>query len=271
MKLPWFVKHIVPFFIGGLLLCACSAGSPSSNSTNTSEYPSPYSFSKNPKLTLEHRSDIFTVVAVEGDLQVLQDVAEALKTFAPQVRQTLDYDYQDPVTVELFPDQNSLDKFGMNPIMQGYYAYSGDYRIQMVSPRKPTQQLGIDYSQRVLIAVHEFAHLVNSTINPDTPIWLNEGVAIYAAPHDLYDSVCQNAFSFEQKPTFEKMELSYNSVQTGDLFAYSLIEYISNTYGQETLNRLLRNPSSFEKILGVTHSGFELGWRQYLDQNCAAG
>lgn len=104
MKLPWFVKHII-FFIGGLLLFACSADSPSSNLVNTSVYPSPNSFSKDLKLTLEHCSDIFTVVGVEGELQVLQDVAEALKTFAPQVRQTLDYDYRDPVTVELFPDQ----------------------------------------------------------------------------------------------------------------------------------------------------------------------
>jgi len=108
------------FFHRRIAVFYMQCGSPSSNSTNTSVYPSPNSSSKNPKLTREHRIDIFIVVGVEGELQVLQDVAEALKTFAPQVRQTLDYDYQDPVIVELFLDQNSLDKFGMNPKMKGY-------------------------------------------------------------------------------------------------------------------------------------------------------
>ncbi len=153
----------------------------------------------------------------------------------------------------------------MNPEMQGYYAYSGDGRIQMVSPRNPTALLEGDYSQRVLIAVHEYVHLVNNDINPNMPLWLNEGVAVFVGPHDLYTYVCQNMFPFEQIPSFREMEKSYESVSAADLFTYALVDFVAHEYGQEKLNLLIRDPDKFEDILGDTRSAFEQQWREYMN------
>jgi hypothetical protein len=224
-----------------------------------------------PSFTLVQQAGIFTVYGVDGDQQAVRDVAEALQEQALQINHTFDHDYRDPITVEIFPDQESLNQYGMNPNMQGYYAYSADGRIQMVSPRNPTPQAEVDYSQRVLIAVHEYVHLVNNAINPNMPLWLNEGVAVYMAPHDLYTYVCQNMFPFEKIPSLTEMEQSYDSVPAADLFAYALVDFIAHQYGQEKLNLLIRGPDKFEDILGDARSKFERHWREYMNQNYTKG
>jgi hypothetical protein len=229
-----------------------------------SKTPATSSAGLRPRFTLVHQADIFTVYGVEGDQQAIQDVADALQKQALQINRVLDYDYRHPIAVEIFPDQVSLDHYGMNPEMQGYYAYSGDRRIQMVSPHNPTTQAEVDYSQRVLIAVHEYVHLVNNAINPNMPLWLNEGIAVSMGPHDLYTYVCQNLFPFEQIPSLTEMEQSYDSVSAADLFAYALVDFIAHEYGQEKLNLLIRNPDNFEEIFGDRRSEFEQRWREYM-------
>jgi hypothetical protein len=257
------------------LACAgCGTASPLVRTIPTSALPSvptkppvtPMSSTGlRPHFTLVQQTGIFTVYGVEGDGQAVQDVAEALQEQALQINRAFDYDYRDPVTVEIFPDQASLDQYGMNPDMQGYYAYSGNHRIQMVSPSKPTAQREVDYSQRVLIAVHEYVHLVNNAINPNLPLWLNEGVAVYMGPHALYTYVCQNMFPFEQTPPFRELEQSYDSVPAADLFAYAVVDFIAHEYGQEKLNLLMRNPDRLEDILGTARSEVEQRWREYMN------
>jgi len=259
------------------LACAsCVTASPRTGTTSTfalTSIPRKLPISKTPRtcnvshlpiFTLVHQADIFTIYGVEADQQAVLDVAEVLQEQAIQVNHALGYDYRDPITVEIFPDQESLDQYGMNPDMKGYYAYSGNHLIQMVSPRKPTIHQEIDYSQRVGIAVHEYVHLVNNVINPTMPPWLNEGVAIYMGPHELYAYVCQNIFPFEQIPPFRELEQSYDSVPAADLFAYALVDFIIHEYGQENLNLLIRNPDRLEVILGTARSEFERHWREYM-------
>ncbi len=221
-----------------------------------------------PDFSLVQQTGIFTVYGVEGDQQAVQDIAEALQEQALQINRAMDYDYRDPITVEIFPDQESLDQYGMNPDMQGYYAYSGNHRIQMVSPRELSAQLEVDYSQRVLISVHEYVHLVNNTINPDLPTWLNEGVAVYMGPHALYTYVCQNLFPFEQIPAFRELEQSYDSVPAADLFSYVVVDFIAHEYGLEKLKLLMRNPDRLEDILETTRSEFEQHWIEYMNLHC---
>lgn len=245
-----------------LLACALLAAC-------TWQRPAPAAGESAPEFTVEVRAGIFTVRGVDGSEQEVGDVAHALQAQASHIRETLDMDYQLPVTVELFPDQSSLDRFGMNPEMQGYYAYSGEGRIQMVSPRNPLPRYDQGYSMRIGIALHEFVHLVNDAIDPGMPAWLDEGVAVYAAPHDLYDYACKHAFHFEQVPPFEQLEQSYNDVPAADLFAYTAVAYIAGEYSPQALNQLLRSPDKMEEILGISKTEFEQGWRAYLERECA--
>ncbi len=215
------------------------------------------------KMILLQQVEIFLIYGEPGSAEDAIEVAGALQTLAPQIRRDLDFDYQLPVTVELFPDQAALDRDGMNPEMQGYYAYSGGQHIQMVSPTNLIPNLNIPYAQRAQIAVHEFAHLVNNAINPQLPAWLNEGAATVVGPHDAYAYACQHAFPFEQIPPFSALEQEYSSVPAADLFAYAAVDFIVQHYGQETLNQLIRRPEAFEEILDP-RSVFEQKWREYM-------
>lgn len=242
------------------LLAACSADQTASS---TPTHPGP-------TFAVVRQAGLFTVSGVAGDEQQVEDVADALQVNAPQITQTLEFDYQEPVRVELFPNQDSLDQFGMNPEMIGFYAYSGEHRIQMVSPRNaPLTGYDPGYSQRVLIAVHEFVHLVNNAINEDMPDWLNEGAAIYVGPHDIYAYVCQHQFPFDQIPSLTDLEERYEAVRAADLFAYSVIDFIAADYGLEAVNALLRRPDALEEVVGLTRAEFEQQWRIYMNAHYA--
>jgi len=213
------------------------------------------------------KSGQFSVFACAGDEQALKDVAVALKEHAAQVCKDLETKYAALVRVEIFADQESLDRLGMNRQMRGYYAYSGNRRIQMVSPRNPIPNVPIPYPDRVGIAVHEFVHLVNNTINADMPVWLNEGVAAFVGPHRPYSYVCLHGFPIKNVPSLLDVERSYYKVTGADLFSYSLVDYIVSEHGMPALNRLLRSPSSMEAILGIKHDEIERRWRTFIERH----
>ena len=245
---------LLPGLVVGLLFSACTHMGP----TPVAPFP-PFPVSE--------QAGFFSVSGLPIDKVSIEDVAEVLDQHAPRVCSALAHDCQFSVIVELFPDQESFNTYGMNPAMQGYYAYSGNARIQMVSPRNAIPRVDIPYADRVLIAVHEFVHLVNNQINPDLPVWLNEGVAAYIGHHDLYADVCQYAFPFELMPALHDLQRSYNSVQAADLFSYSVVDYIGNEFGQDTINRLIRSPEAFEEVLGMTRTEFEARWRKYVSEH----
>ena len=69
----------------------------------------------------------------------------------------------------------------MNRAMRGYFALSGNGRIQIVSPANSGRD-ALSYEDGVGVAVHEFVHLALDQIDPELPDWLEEGTAVYLAP-----------------------------------------------------------------------------------------
>lgn len=253
-------NHWAVAALGSLLVAACVTVSPA-----PTQEPEPSQSAPG------HCPGPVTVLSRDGARQSVNDVAQALTTYAPGICQALEHDYEGPVVVELFPDQASLDANGLNARMKGYYAYSAGNRIQMVAPENEIPQFESEYPQRVLIVVHEFAHLVIASINPEAPLWLNEGIAIYTAPHEVYTRVCEHAFPFAQIPKLDTLEKSYASVPAADLFAYTLVEYIVDTYGQATVNRLLRTPTSLQDGLGVPQPVLEQEWQRFMEEHYSGG
>lgn len=211
----------------------------------------------------------FVISAAPGDEPALRDIATALQQHAPGVCRVLQCDYRRAVVVEVFPDQASMDRDARNRWTRGHFAHSDASGIQMVSPRNEIPNLPVSYETRVLIAVHEFAHLVNNAINPDMPLWLSEGAAVFAAPHAPYAYVCQHHFPFERIPVLRDLRQSYRSVPAADLFAFTVVEFIATEFGHDALNQLLRAPTRLESIVGLSDADFETRWRQFLKHHYA--
>jgi len=210
---------------------------------------------------------IFNVTGSEVAPEVLQDVKNALQAQAGPICIDLQIDCRFTIMLEVFPDQQSFDRMVMNPEMGGFFAISGQNRIQMVSPDNPAPH-EISYEDGISIAVHEFVHLALDKIDPDLPAWLDEGTAVYLGPHAIYDYVCRGYFPFDQIPRLRELRENYSQVPAADLFAYSLVSYIAGEYGLDTLNALLRAPYSSEEILGVADQTLDVAWRQYIETTC---
>lgn len=207
-----------------------------------------------------------TVLGQSVDQRVLDDIAVALQASGPVVCAALQSECRFPVQVEVFESQDAFDQGTMNPEMKGYYAISGSWRIEMVSPDNPAPH-EISYADAVQVAVHEYVHLVENEINPHLPAWLNEGVAVLIGPHEGYTAACQGYFPFEMIPDFQQLEKDYGSIPAADLFAFSLVEYITTETGLEGLNKILRAPDHLLEIMGMTEARFEAGWREYMTAN----
>jgi hypothetical protein len=82
---------------------------------------------------------------------------------------------------------------------------------------------------------------------------MDEGVAVYVAPHEVYEYVTHHRFPFDMVPSMRQLDASYETVPGADLFAFALVEFIASQFGQESLNQLIRSPESMEEILGVGH------------------
>lgn len=211
------------------------------------------------------------LIAVAGEgvpAYVLDDIAAALRQGAPPVCDALGIACDFSVTVEVFADQAAFDRGVMNPAMRGFFALSGDGRIQMVSPLS-SGRAELTYADGVSVAVHEFVHLALDQIAPELPDWLEEGTAVTLAPHEVYDGACRERLVGVALPSLEQMRAQYADVPAADLFAYTLVASIVATDGLDGLNALLRAPDDLERVLGRPLADVERAWREFVAGGCA--
>ena len=174
------------------------------------------------------------------------------------------------------------------------YVSAQDLRGAMIYPQEWTG--GVAFTRHGIIAIgiapgdlgwgkraiaHELAHLVihQMTLNPyiDLPIWLDEGLAMYAeGPLELAlatylnGAVAENSLisvrslSSPFSAYAEEATLAYAQ-------SYSLVEFLINNYGQGKMLELLntfRQGSSYDaalnKVYGFDMDGLDTLWRDYV-------
>ena len=212
----------------------------------------------------------FTVSAQAEDSIAARNVLNELSNGAQSICRRLGHDFHSAIIVTLYPDQAMLDRDGMNPSMRGFKAYSGNNRIEMITPSKTDSLPGyvIPYQIRVRIVLHEFTHLVINDINTNMPLWVNEGVACFVGPHELYEYVCLHKFPFEMVPSISVLQDSYQSVRSADLFSYAAVDFIHAESSDKGLLVLTRQPEKFLTLVNAKNvREFDLKWKAYLSIN----
>jgi hypothetical protein len=203
------------------------------------------------------------------DHRAAEDVARALRAQRETICAQLQIECSFPIVVELFPSQASFDEHVMNPNFRGFYAISGQHKIQMVSPNVSPAGRSVPYEGRVEIAVHEFIHLALDEIDPELPAWLDEGSAVYLGPHEIYDQACQQVFPFDRVPWLQDLMESYPAIPAADLYAYTLVRFIVEQDGIRALNQLLRTQTRRAEYIETYPGGFEKGWHSFLWKTCS--
>jgi hypothetical protein len=129
------------------------------------------------------------------------------------------------------------------------------------------------------VVPHEMAHVFYDDMGVSTwsPTWFNEGIAVYNERHDHSEErelVLAAAEAGELRPLAVMTRgggVAEGNVGLWYAIAYSVVAYIADEYGEDTLGELislLGNATPFDQALaqatGLDMAGLEMGWRAWL-------
>jgi hypothetical protein len=133
--------------------------------------------------------------------------------------------------------------------------------VLITSPAKP----GPAHSRESIeqAAVHEYVHVLTDRINKGLGYWLKEGIALYlAGQQPSPDSVWRYA-SIRWEEYSRPSALQFAEVG-GYTLAYTLVQYITERYGWETVVRLIPANADMQEILSVGPRGLFDEWKAWL-------
>lgn len=206
----------------------------------------------------------FSFYCANKDIQATKDIKDALEMNYKRVCADLSYEENIKITVEIYPDQNEYNE-NIN-WMPGTPAGSGHRKMYLVSPLSSIKVAGIPYSERIMMAVHEYAHIIINEINSNVPVWLNEGLAEYEGSASIYEKFCEMFFERLPGIDFNKLQYSYYDVKGADIYSFSVVKFIVLKYGREKLNRILREPEKFDDILQTNTEIFSREWNDFINK-----
>ncbi|HKL12521.1 MAG TPA: hypothetical protein VJ907_02840 [Halanaerobiales bacterium] len=169
------------------------------------------------------------------------------------------------VKITIYPDVNSFHKgakvTNKSPGIVGKAISS--YKIAFVSPLNPGKVH--NYESILKIAVHEFVHISTNKINRNIPIWLNEGISLYEA-EQVNPNHIKQIIRAEKVPTIKDLESNFYE-NFGYTVSGTIVEYIVDMYSYDKLIRLIKSPSNYKGIFGLSKEAFFSNWKGYLYKN----
>jgi RNA polymerase sigma-70 factor (ECF subfamily) len=250
----------VLLFLSG---CSQDISKDTINTTNSS--------TEKDKIVLQLESDYFKFYSKDQDKECIKDLSNTLENNYTRITSDLKTSLNKKVNIYIFSDLSTFHEAINSPDAPSWVvgtALPGTTTIKMVNPFNAD---GRPYADMVKVLVHEFTHVVTMSINSDVhgiPTWLNEGVAAFEA--EQYEGtveVLSKAKSSNEYPTLKSLETGTNTFGNigGYEFSYSITEYIVKTYGYDKLIALIKSPSEFEKILGLSKEDFQKEWVAHFD------
>jgi|GEM_PF-1144016 len=192
-------------------------------------------------------------------------LAEAFEANYDRLTELFQYKAKDKIVVHVYTDRNAYQtKIGRDT--EGTYD-ARDGIIKVYTPANLSNETTKhNFDQQI---VHEFVHLIIQQINPDVGKlkWLDEGTAYYATGQ--LEEEMQSKTSYFDIPTFEQFaDPDYFAKAHGAAYFYSglLVKYITDTYGSDTLNGMIRKPEQahIEQLLATPIDQFFTAWRNAM-------
>ncbi len=142
-------------------------------------------------------------------------------------------------------------------------------------------QTNIDWGKRAI--VHELTHLVTHqmTSNPynSIPIWLNEGLSMYAEGEmeAVYDAYLRQAVTQDTLISVRSLSSPFSAYSEQSYLSYaqslSLVEFLIDSYGQDRMFELLGTfkqgssyDAAFESVYGFDMDELNALWREYITE-----
>lgn len=223
---------------------------------------------KNIKYKLQFSNSSFNFYLEDKDLSVINDLAKTLTENYLQLTEIMKTNFSEKIDVIIYPDIKTFHKaINLESAPDWVVGAAGKNELKMVSPLNPGSVH--NYESLTKAIVHELCHTVIINMREQgkvgLPKWLDEGFAFYYAKQ-LTDEVKKKSFSGLSKskiPTWDELNKA-GTVEFGNIngyvFSASIIEFLVNKYGYESIRKLILNPYDFENIFGIPQSKLENEW-----------
>ncbi|MFH0942200.1 MAG: peptidase MA family metallohydrolase [Chloroflexota bacterium] len=218
-----------------------------------------------------------TVYWYQGSESFARQILAAAQAALPRLSQDSGTLLAEPVAIYLYSGSKDL---------QGAMIFPNEWTGGSAYPDYGTITLGVspgNLDWGVKTVAHEMAHLVvhRLTNNPylEIPVWLDEGLAMYAeGPLDKgLVSVLDRAVAAGRLFSVRSLASPFSAFTDQSLLSYaqsySIVEFLINRYGQAKMLELLgvfHRGSDYDSALETVY-GFDMGglnqlWRDYVRQ-----
>jgi len=197
----------------------------------------------------------------EQDTQAVKDLLQCCATVLPGIAGDLNLTAPENISIEIYPTQNDYNRNIMNPALQNSPAISGNGKIQLVSPLAKIKIDNLTYEERLLLLVHEYVHILIDGLDPEPPLFIDEGIACYYSSYQFYKSAAaQYVKQINFIPTTSQLKDHYHELPAPDLFSFLFIDYLVQQQGKQILPAVLTQPQLLDDILNT-------GWLEFVKQH----
>ncbi|WP_420642751.1 peptidase MA family metallohydrolase [Candidatus Leptofilum sp.] len=205
----------------------------------------------------------FILYCTDFDKSVVPFIVSQLETDYERITSHLQHQPSEKIIVEIYPNLQSYHESiglrqGSDWLVGG--AWSG--MMGLVTPLNPGPAHTFDTIMG--IATHELVHLiVDEMSDAEIPVWLNEGIATYESGQRQTNFIITSIES--GLPAIGDLDFS-SGIESSVIYAfsYTIVEFIVQEFGYDTLIELVKLGGGFEESLGISESEFENAWHQFL-------
>jgi len=214
----------------------------------------------------EYHSHDLVVFAEPADEVEVAGISARIDSSREKVLQALSTVASKGIRVIIYPSQGALRRktlgfIGMLLLPDWFIGRNTRDTVLIVSPAAPGPQHTRDSVTQA--AVHEYVHVLTDRRNPHLDYWLKEGIALYLAEQIPSNRLIRH----ERDLTFEEFDhtnpLKFANVG-GYTLAYTLIDYLEQTYGWNQVIALIEPEATYISELGLNKQSLFDDWMRYL-------
>lgn len=228
------------------------------------------------ELTLYKETERFKVFCTQIDYDVADEMLNIEETFFKQLSIEFDHQYNNRVLLYIYPDLASFHNAINLPNAPDWIIGETNNKNERktVSPRNPGPKHSYDSVIRAnkngLVTLFIYDKYKNQS---PIPYWLHQGVSLYKADFYSDKKIKTLTENISLLPTIEQLEdieknnaIAFAQVK-GFFVSFSIIKFIDQKWGWNSILELLNDYSKFEKIFKVSKQEFNDLWIKFLIAN----
>lgn len=214
-----------------------------------------------------------TVVhARQSDAEDAQRIAERVNASSERVRDAFAATDDAPIEVIVYPSRAALGRktLGLAGMLlpSWYIGTNTSDRVMIVSPSNPGPSHTRESVEQA--AVHEYVHVLTYRRNRELDYWLMEGIALYLAEQTPEVGSVAGAADLTWGEYRNTNAVQFANVG-GYSLAWTLIDYIQERHGWQTVIALTQPGATYQSVLGVSEREFFDRWLAAVRGRYAAG